>query len=376
METNRMLKLKELGQSLWLDNIQRSDLTSGKLKDMIDEFGLSGVTSNPTIFKKAITGGKEYDEQIRELAKKGRSAVEIYDRLTISDIKEACRIMAEVYNKTEGNDGFISIELDPQIAYDTRKSIEEARRLFSEIGSPNMMIKVPGTPEGLSVVRMLTSEGFNVNVTLLFSPKQYEEVAMAYIEGLEERVALGKDLSCVNSVASFFVSRIDTKVDKQVDYLLEYASDPGVKEGLKRLRGKAAIEIVKVTYGRFKELFLSPSFKHLKDKGAKVQRPLWASTGTKDPAYSDVKYVDSLIGPYTVNTLPPATINAFYDHGAVISTLEENMDYSARILGEIEVAGIDLERVYKELLDEGIKAFEESYLELLEALNERRKGFI
>lgn len=373
MDSNRTTKLREFGQSLWLDNIQRSDLSSGKLRKMIEEDGLSGLTSNPTIFMKAITGGKEYDEQITKLVKEGKSAVEIYDRLTINDIKEACRIMVEVFDKTGGNDGFVSIELDPRIAYDTQKSLDEARRLFPEINSPNIMVKVPGTMEGIPVIRRLTSEGFNVNVTLLFSPKQYEKAALAYIEGLEERAAEDKDLSHVNSVASLFVSRIDTKVDKRIDALVERAKDRDLREGLKKLRGRAAIEVVKVTYGKFKELFLGPSFEDLKGKGAKVQRPLWASTSTKDPAYSDVKYVDFLIGPHTVNTLPPATIDAFRDHGVARCTLEESIDYSARILEKIEAAGINMEQIYQELLDEGVKAFEKSYLELITALEKRRK---
>ena len=373
MEINRTKKVSELGQSLWLDNIQRSELINGSLKRLVDEDGLSGVTSNPTIFMKAITGGKEYDEQIARLVTEGKTAIESYDRLTIADIRQACGIMAEVFDRTGGNDGFVSIELDPRIAYDTDKSVDEARRLFSEIDSQNMMVKVPGTPEGLPVIRKLTSEGFNVNVTLLFSPKQYENAAMAYIEGLEERAEQGKDLSEINSVASFFVSRIDTKVDKKIDALMEMASDSGVREKIKDLRGKAAINVAKVTYGKFKDLFLSSSFENLKAKGAKVQRTLWASTGAKDPTYSDVKYVDSLIGPYTVNTLPPATLDAFRDHGIVSSTLEEDMDKSAGILEKIVAMGIDLDGIYQELLDEGVKAFEKSYLDLIAVLEKRIK---
>ncbi len=373
MDTNRTKKLAEFGQRIWLDNIQRSDLTSGGLKRLIDEDGLSGLTSNPTIFMKAITGGKEYDEQIRMLVEQGKSGTEIYDRLTADDIKEACRIMREVFDRTGGDDGFVSIELDPRIAYDTGKSIDEARRIFSEIGYPNLMVKVPGTPESTPVIRKLISEGFNVNVTLIFSPNQYEEVAMAYIKGLEERAAQDKDLSQVNSVASLFVSRIDAKVDKRIDALAERETDRDVIEGTRELRGRAAIEVVKVTYGKFKEIFLGPSFESLKEKGAKVQRPLWASTSAKDPAYSDVKYVDSLIGPYTVNTLPPATIDAFRDHGVVRSTLEENMDHSAEVLEKIEAAGIDMKGIYQGLLDEGVKAFEKSCLDLIAALDKGRQ---
>jgi len=373
MVINRTKGLAEFGQSIWLDNIQRNDLTNGTLKRMIYQDGLSGLTSNPTIFLKAITGGKEYDEQIGKLVEEGKSAEQIYDRLTMDDIKEACKIMMPVFNDTNGDDGFVSIELDPRIAYDAEKSIAEATRFFTEIDLPNLMVKVPGTSEGIPVVRKLTSEGFNVNVTLLFSSEQYEKVALAYIEGLEERAGQNKDISHINSVASFFVSRIDSKIDLKIDALIEGANDPTVKGELKKLRGRAAIEVAKVTYGKFKKLFFGASFENLKAKGAKVQRPLWASTSTKDPIYSDVKYVDSLIGAHTVNTLPPATIEAFRDHGVLRLTLkEEDMELSAIVLEKIRAVGIDMESVYQELLDEGVKAFEKSYIELINAFEKKR----
>ncbi|MDY6856958.1 MAG: transaldolase [Thermodesulfobacteriota bacterium] len=376
MEKNRTMRLREFGQSLWLDNIQRSELMDGTLKRMIDEDGLSGLTSNPTIFMKSITQGKEYEGQIKELSLKGKKALEIYDIITTDDIKKACNIMMEVYNRTKGDDGFVSIELDPRIAYDAKESIKEAKMLFNVIDSPNLMVKVPGTKDGLPVIRELTSEGININVTLLFSPKQYEEVASAYIKGLEQRKKKGESLKNIRSVASFFVSRIDSKVDKRIDALIKEADSCDRRDDLTKLRGKTAVKIVHIVYRKFKEMFLSPSFQYLIDKGGKIQRPLWASTGTKDSTYSDVKYVDSLIGPNTVNTLPPATIDAFRDHGVLKSSLEEDMEETSRIVEMVEAAGIDLEMIYDELLDEGVKAFEKSYNELIDAIEERRKKII
>jgi transaldolase len=370
------MRLRDFGQSLWLDNIKRSDLTDGSLKRLVDKDGISGLTSNPTIFMKSITKGKEYEGQIKELSLKGKKALEIYDIITTDDIKKACKIMMEVYNRTMGNDGFVSIELDPRIAYDTKESIKEAKRLFNVIDFPNLMVKVPGTKDGLPVVQELTYEGFNINVTLLFSPEQYEEVALAYIKGLEQREKKGESLKNMSSVASFFVSRIDSKVDKRIDTLIKEAGSSNLRDSLAKLRGKTAVEVVRVVYGKFKEMFLCPSFQNLIEKGAKVQRPLWASTGTKDPTYSDVKYVDSLIGSNTVNTLPPATIDAFRDHGVLISALEEDMEKSSSILEMVEAAGVDLKMIYEELLDEGVKAFEKSYNELIDAIDERRKEVV
>lgn len=376
MNMNSTLQLREMGQSLWLDNIQRSDLTGGKLRTMIQEDGLAGMTSNPTIFMNAISKGREYQQQIKELAQAEKSSVEIYNKLTEDDIRSACEIMMEVFERTGGNDGFVSIELNPQIAYKTEKSIEESKRLFKEIDFPNLMVKVPGTPEGIPVVQKLITEGFNINITLLFSPKQYEKVALAYIRGLEERTKQGKDISQVNSVASFFISRIDTKADQKFDSLMEESNDDKTKEALKKLRGRTAIEVAKVTYGTFKELFQGPLFKKLQEQGAKIQRPLWASTGTKDSSYSDVKYVDSLIGPHTVNTLPPKTIDAFRDHGIVQPTLEKYMEDSHKVIAEIINAGVDLESIYQELLDEGVKAFEQSYIELIDIIGKKKTSLM
>ena len=376
MVKNSTLQVREMGQSIWLDNIQRSDLLDRTLSKMMEEDGLAGMTSNPTIFMNAISKGEEYRQQIKELAQAGKDAVAIYNRLTEDDIRSACKIMMQVFERTDGNDGFVSIELNPQIAYHTEKSIQEAKRLFEEIDFPNLMVKVPGTPEGIPVVQRLIAEGFNINITLLFSPKQYEEVALAYIKGLEQRLNEGKDISRVNSVASFFISRIDTKADKKIGHLIEKSSDINSKEELMKLRGRTAVEVAKVTYGIFKELFQGSSFKHLQERGAKIQRPLWASTSTKDPSYSDVKYVDSLIGPHTVNTLPPQTIDSFRDHGVVRSTLEEGMTASPGMLEKIMNAGVDLDSIYGELLNEGVKAFEKSYVELIDLIDKQRTSLV
>ncbi len=363
---SRTRQVQEYGQSFWQDYIQRSEL---KLAQIMEEDGIRGITSNPTIFHKAITGSQDYDQQFQELVQADKNTKEIYHQLTVDDIKEACKIMGKVFEETQGRDGFVSLEVNPQLAYETQGTIAEARDLFAEVGQPNLMIKVPGTPQGIPAVRALIAEGINVNVTLLFSPQQYENAALAYIEGLEECARRGKDLSTVNSVASFFLSRIDTQVDKQLDALFEAGKIDKAK--LHSLRGEAAIAVAKVTYQRFERLFLSPRFAALQEKGAKFQRPLWASTGTKDPAYSDVKYVETLIGPHTVNTLPPATIEAFRDHGVSESTLKTGGDRAGQILVEVQAAGIDLNQIYAALQSAGVAAFEKSYLDLLAAIESK-----
>jgi transaldolase len=365
---SRTQRVKAFGQSFWLDNIHRRELRDGTIQRLIDEDGICGITSNPTIFMKAVSSGSDYDEQIRILSQAGNDARAIYYRITLDDIREAGNLLKPVFEQTNGGDGFVSIELNPQHAFDTEKSIAEAQQILPEIGLPNIMVKVPGTPQGAVAVRQLIAGGHNVNITLLFSPEHYRRVALAYIEGLEAREQQGKDLSNVHSVASFFLSRIDTKVDKQLDAL-------GSSEALS-LRGSTAIAVAKVTYAIFKELFFSARFKRLQEKGAWIQRPLWASTGTKDPKYRDVKYVEALIGKYTVNTLPPETIKAFRDHGEAQPTLEQGIQDAPSILQSIEAAGISLEKVYQELQDEGVKAFEKSYLDLLRSIEEKAKALV
>lgn len=371
--TTRTQQLKTCGQSLWLDNIQRRELYDGTIRKFIDEDGVCGITSNPTIFLKAVSKSLDYDEQIGALARGGKTAAEIYHRITIDDIREAGRLLFPVYEKTGGEDGFVSIELNPQQAFDTQQSIAEAVAILAEINMPNIMVKVPGTPQGASAVKSLITRGCNVNITLLFSPEQYRSVARAYIEGLEERMKQGFDLKAVHSVASFFLSRIDTSVDKRIDELFLAAHDAGQKVTIHELRGRTAIAVAQVTYAIFKELFFSARFKALQERGAHLQRPLWASTSTKDPHYSDVKYVEALIGSHTINTLPPETISAFRDHGVAKPAIEQGIDAAPETLSKIEAAGISLTSIYQALQSDGVRAFEKSYLDLLRAIQEKAK---
>lgn len=359
--STRTYQLKAAGQSLWLDNIQRRELHSGALQNMIQTDGICGITSNPTIFMNAVSKSADYDDQIRQLACTGAAPEAIYHAVTVQDIRDAGNLLLPVYEQTGRSDGFVSIELNPQFAFKVEESIAQARALIAEIGLPNIMIKVPGTIEGLQVTRQLLIEGINVNVTLLFDPERYRQVAATYIEALEARLQQGGRLDEVHSVASFFISRIDTRVDAQLDSLA-----PGSP-----LRGQAAIQVAKVTYAIYRELFHRERFGKIAAAGGRLQRVLWASTGTKDPAYSDVIYVDSLIGPDTINTLPPKTIDAFRDHGVVAQTLEADLEAAPGRLAQIEAAGVRLARIYADLEAEGVKAFETSYLDLLKAIAEK-----
>lgn len=364
-------KLKEAGQSLWLDNIQRRELHDGTLKRMMSEDGVCGVTSNPTIFMNAVSTSRDYDEQVLSLFKQGKTPEEIYHRITIEDIRNAGNLFLPVFEETNGQDGFVSIELNPQYAFNPEKSIKEAREIISELALPNIMVKVPGTPPGIIAVKQLISEGLNVNITLLFSPECYRQVALAYIEGLEERSKQAENIDNIHSVASFFLSRIDTKVDKLLDEIT--ASNQNMKAKAASLRGETAVNVAKITYSLFLEMFSGPGFEKLKTKGARIQRPLWASTGTKDPAYSDVKYVESLIAPNTVNTIPPKTIAAFRDHGVISQKMEEGLQEAPQVLEQLKACGIDLNPIFDQLQDEGVKAFEKSYLDLLKAIEEKGK---
>ena len=368
----RTQKLKEAGQSLWLDNIQRRELHDGTLKRMIVEDGVCGITSNPTIFMNAVTKSRDYDEQIKHLTKESKGAEEIYHRITIDDIRDAGNLFRPVFEETNGQDGFISIELNPQHAFDIEQSIKEAREMLSEIGLPNIMIKVPGTSQGISVLKQLILYGMNVNVTLLFSPDRYKQIALAYIEALEQRARQGEEISGIHSVASFFISRIDTMVDRYIDEIA--GSNEDMRQKALSLRGLAAINVAKVTYTLSRQLYSSSRFKNLQDRGARIQRLLWASTGTKDPSYSDVKYVEGLIAPDTVNTLPPKTIDAFRDHGLAELKIEQGLEQAPEVLIQINRLGIDLTGIYARLQDEGIKAFETSYLELLKAIEEKGRA--
>jgi len=368
MAGNPILQIRNFGQSIWYDNIERSILTSGKLRKMVEEDGVCGVTSNPTIFEKAITQSSSYDSEIKELRRKNKSVEEVYNSLTLKDVTLAADILYRVYQKTEGKDGYVSIEVPPKYAYDVRETIAEAQKLFERIGKENIMIKVPATEEGAVAIEHLISKGININATLIFSLSHYENVALAYIKGLEELFSKGQDLGRVASVASLFVSRIDTLVDSRIGSLVDSEKDPGKKRDLEGLKGKAAVANSKKVYQKFREIFSQERFKTLEKRGARVQRPLWASTSTKDPAYSDVKYVEELIGPNTVNTVPQVTLDAFRDHGKPRLSLEEDLDSDNDVLTKLGMVGIDLDEVCEILQREGVDAFRKSFNNLLSNL--------
>ena len=359
--SNPLAQLPKAGQSVWFDQMERRLVTSGKLQQMIDEDDLRGLTSNPTIFEKAIGGSEDYDAQLRTLASQGKSRDEIYDELVVEDIGNAADLFAPVYEKTNGEDGYVSLEVSPLLANDTAHTISEAKRLFTKVGRPNVMIKIPATPEGIPAIQKTIATGINVNVTLIFSNEVYAKVMEAYLSGLEERAAQGLPIGHISSVASFFVSRIDAQADKQLE-----------AKGETELMGKVAIANAKMAYQLFKEVFTSERFLKLRDKGARVQRPLWASTGTKSAKYSDVLYIETLIGPDTVNTIPPATYDAFRDHGKVEPTLESNLDEAKRVLAEFEAKGFSLKAITEKLTTEGVKSFNDSFAQLMDTIEARR----
>jgi transaldolase len=367
---NPLRQLERFGQSVWLDYIRRQLLSSAEFRRMIDEDGLKGMTSNPTIFEKAIDGSKDYDDQFAKLARDGRSIDEIYEALTTDDIKAAADAMRPVYDKTEGRDGFISYEVSPLLANDTDWTIKAARRYWKMIDRPNLMIKVPSTPPGIPAVEQLISEGLNINITLMFSLKHYDTVAEAYIRGLERRVQAGQPVDRIGSVASVFVSRVETLVDKHLDEKVKAGNKAAAA-----LHGSAAVAGTKLIYQRFKEIFGGDRFKALAARGARVQRPLWASTGTKDPKYSDIKYVQELIGPDTVNTMPPATMDAYRDHGQPRATVEEDLAGARETVRQLKAAGIDLNEVGEELQKEGVELFAKSFDELTGAIKRRLGEF-
>ncbi|MGE5138917.1 MAG: transaldolase, partial [Rudaea sp.] len=350
MTTNPLVLLQEQGQSVWLDSIRRGHIRSGALQKLIDEDGIRGETSNPTIFEKAITGSRDYADDIAVLAAEGKNATEIYERLATDDVRMAADVFSPLYESTQAADGYISIEVSPHLAFDTAGTIAEARRLFKIVGRPNLMIKIPATPEGIPAIEQCLYEGMNVNVTLLFAVAAYEQVAWAFIRGVERRAAEGLPLGRIASVASFFVSRIDTLADQLLEEKAKAETDPARAARVLALRGELAIANARVAYAKFGEVFGSERFIRLAARGAHVQRPLWASTSTKNPHYRDVVYVEELIGPDTVNTLPADTVEAFRDHGCVARTVDADLSGAHRTIEEFESFGLTLDAVTSQVL--------------------------
>ena len=354
---NRLLQLTRLGQSPWLDHISRELVRSGRLQRLVDREGVGGVTSNPAIFEKAIGQGDDYDEAISALAREGLSPAEVFDRLAVDDVRAACDVLAPVYLSSGGEDGFVSIEVDPAAAFDTEVTIAEAERLFAAVDRPNVMVKIPGTREGVPAIRHCLVGGLNINVTLLFSMSQYERAVDAYLDALEERLTSDKTIRGSSSVASFFVSRVDTLVDGELDRLIAETQDPAERRRLDSLKGRAGVANSKAVYERFAAVLAGTRWQMLAPAGAKVQRVLWASTGTKDPSYSDTLYVDELIGPHTVNTLPEPTLAAFRDHGRPARTVDRHVEDAHRTLRELGGLGIEMEEVGRRLQIEGVDLF-------------------
>lgn len=371
-ESNPLKALQEYGQSVWLDYIRRSLITCGELQRLLDEDGLRGVTSNPAIFEKAITGSSDYTDFLRALDDENLEAEPLYERLAIRDIQDAADILRPLYDRTNYRDGYVSLEVSPYLARDTEGTIKAARRLWAEVGRPNLMVKVPATPEGVPAIEQLISEGMNINVTLLFSQAAYEDVALAYISGLEKYAAAGGDLRRVASVASFFISRIDSAIDGIITSRIKGSGSLPEQGLLRSLLGKVAIANAKLTYQRYKELFSGPRWQRLAEQGAQTQRVLWASTSTKNPSYRDVIYVEELIGPDTVNTIPPATFDAFRDHGKLRYSLEEDIEGAHDTMDTLARVGISMKEVTDKLLDDGVKIFVEAFDKLLKVMD--RKG--
>src|ERR1700737_2616343 len=370
---NPVKALENHGQSVWLDFLARGFVARGDLKKLIDTDGVKGVTSNPSIFEKAIGSSDEYDGAIAKALKNGdRPVAELFEQLAIEDIQHAAEVLRPVYDHLNGADGFVSLEVSPYLAMDTKGTITEAERLWKHVNRKNLMVKVPATPEGLPAIQHLIGEGISINITLLFSQKVYVQVAEAYLAGLEKYVAGGGDPSHVANVASFFVSRIDSAVDKQLDEKIARANDPTEKERLAALKGKVAIANAKLAYQDYKRLFSGPRWDKLAAKGARPQRLLWASTGTKNKDYSDVLYVEELIGPNTINTVPPATLDAFRDHGTPRDSLEENTEDAKRVLAELEKSGISLDAITADLVKDGVKQFADAADKLYGAVAHKR----
>ncbi|MBS1914279.1 MAG: transaldolase [Bacteroidetes bacterium] len=360
---NPLHELLQLGQSIWYDFISRDFIASGAMKQLVDQ-GLRGMTSNPTIFEKAIAGGSSYDDQIQELSRAGHSTAEIATALFVEDVRNACDVMMPVYAESNGGDGFISIEVSPTLAAKTDETLAEARVLWGQINRPNLMVKIPATPEGIPAIRQCVAEGININVTLMFSLQQYRDVALAYIGGLEDRAAAGHAIDRVNSVASVFVSRIDTMVDPMLERI-------GTPDAL-ALRGKLAVANSKLVYQEFKTIFSGERWERLAAQSARVQRPLWASTSVKNPAYPDLLYVEPLVGPHTVNTVPPETLTAILDHAAPHLSVEDDCAGAAATIAATAGVGIEIDAVMAALIAEGVEKFVASFSTLFDKLEAKR----
>jgi transaldolase len=366
MSESRLHRLSALGQSVWIDSLSREWLRTGELERMMAEDAVVGVTSNPTIFQKAMSEGDWYDDQLREVLAEEDDPKEIFLRLAFDDIREACDLMRRVWDGTEGQDGYVSLEVEPGIAHDTEATVEQAQRFHDEIDKPNLYVKIPATAAGVPAIEEMIARGKRINVTLIFGLDRYAEVAEAYIRGLERLVEAGGDPKQVTSVASFFVSRVDTEADKRLDAI----------GGHDELEGRLAIANAKLAYGRYKEIFAGPRWEALAASGASTQRCLWASTSTKNPEYRDVMYVEQLIGPETVNTMPKETIEAFQEHGEVRPTLEEGLDEARALLDELAAAGVDYDDVTRVLEEEGVQKFADSFEELLEGVAAKRAQLV
>ena len=367
----RIDALLAAGQSIWQDDITRGMLTSGELRRMVDEVGIRGLTSNPTIFEKAIAGGADYDAQIAALIAGGKSAEEIFEAVEVDDIRDACDVLRPVYDSSAGIDGYCSIEVSPDAARDAASTREQVRRLWAAVDRPNLMVKIPGTVEGIPVIEEMLAEGININITLLFSIDAYRNVAGAYVRALESRNARGQAVDGIASVASFFISRVDTLVDKLLDGKLDGA-DAATRDRIDSLKGKIAVDNARLAYAAFEEIFSGERWETLAAAGAQPQRPLWASTGTKNPAYPDTLYVDTLIGPHTVNTMPRPTINSFLDHGTVARTIDAGIAASRTRIAELTSVGIDIDAVTRQLEEEGIASFIKSFETLLAGVEQKR----
>ena len=374
--TSLIQKLNQIGQSIWYDNIERKLLKDGTLEGMFNRGEIRGITSNPSIFNKAISQSDEYDAEIRSLTQESLSRDNVYERLAISDIQTAADLFRPLYDQTNGDDGYVSLEVSPYLAHDADQTISEANRLWNDVNRPNLMVKIPATKAGLPAITETIAAGINVNVTLIFSLDRYREVREAYLAGLEKRASAGKTVANIASVASFFISRIDTKVDKQLESLTQTAT-PEEKQRIEWLMGKTAVASGKLAFQEYEDTFgdKGTRFGKLKPLGAKRQRVLWASTSTKNPAYPDTKYVEEMIGPLTINTVPPNTLEAFLDHGVVKRTIDQNVEAAHNVMAGLSGVGIDLDQATQDLEAEGVKSFADAYTSLLDSLQNRMHDF-